>query len=57
MSVSDLLEIKQDLKEIKMDIRKIEIDIATLKVKSGLWGMLGAFVLLIPVAVGYLITK
>ena len=55
-----LMQLEQDTKcmlEIKKDINAIKIEIAQLKVKSGVWGLIGGA---IPVAVGlaiWLLTK
>ncbi len=33
-----------EVKEMREDINKIKIDIATLKVKAGIWGLMGGVI-------------
>lgn len=47
-----LNEHSDEIKEVRADISKLTIDVATLKVKAGIWGLMGG---LIPVAIALLI--
>lgn len=40
-----------NLKEIREDVSSLKIEIGMLKVKSGLWGMVGGLLALLPIAV------
>ena len=53
----ELKSLHEGMEDIKKELARINIDLATLKVKSGVWGALGA---LIPITIGlviWLITK
>lgn len=38
----DLTEIKSELKELRELVVQLRVDVAQLKIKSGIWGALGA---------------
>ena len=40
-----------DLREIRKDMSSLKTEIGMLKVKSGLWGLIGGVISMIPVAV------
>lgn len=50
--LSELERHSQALHQIEMNLKKIDVDLATLKVKAGLWGLMGG---LIPVAIAVFI--
>jgi len=46
--LEELIELKEQNKELDRNVNKIHTEIAVLKVKSGIWGLLGG---LIPVTI------
>lgn len=53
----DIMEIRKDLKDIKNDLTEIKVELAVLKVKSGVWGLLGAALVLVPTLAIYFVMK
>lgn len=47
--LSELERLGDEIKAVNDSLNKINVEIATLKVKSGVWGLVGAS---IPVAIG-----
>lgn len=52
-----LKELKHEAKETNKRLLRIEIEIATLKVKSGAWGLLGGLISVAMLAAWNLIKK
>jgi hypothetical protein len=57
-SVKDLRhELGQAIDTIQRDVTSLKIDVGGLKIKSGLWGLLGGLIPAIGIALMYLIFK
>ena len=54
--LGELKELNESQKELTKGLNQISLDIATLKVKSGVWGLIGG---LIPIAIfiGYMVLR
>lgn len=55
--LAELKRLDSDMKSINENVLKVRIEVAQLKIKSGMWGSIGALIVLIPPMILYIVTK
>ena len=55
--IHEIERIDEAKTELRQDIQEIKVQLATLQVKSGIWGAIGALIPIVVTVIVYLLTK